>query len=79
MLVGWWGLFTFWMVFQVPTQAQTHLVSADFPTIQAAINVAQVGGTVLVGPGTYFENLPLGGQNIVLTSRAMAVRFGRDL
>ncbi|MFN0034946.1 MAG: FG-GAP-like repeat-containing protein [Saprospiraceae bacterium] len=47
----------------------THRVPADFPKIQAAIDAAQTGDTVLVSPGVYFENLQLRGRDIVLSSR----------
>ncbi len=57
------------LMFQAILSAQVRQVPADYPTIQAAINAAQVGDTVLVSPGTYFENLQLTGRDIVLTSR----------
>jgi len=34
-------------------------VPEDFPTIQAAIDALAEGGTVLIGPGTYQENLKI--------------------
>lgn len=43
-------------------------VPADFPKVQAAIDSARSGDTVLVSPGRYFENLVFKGQNIVLAS-----------
>ncbi len=44
-------------------------VPGNFATIQSAINAASHGDTVLVEPGTYFENINFRGRNIVLTSR----------
>ncbi len=42
--------------------------SGDAPTIQEGINRAEVGDTVLVGPGTYYENIEFMGRDIVLKS-----------
>ncbi len=47
---------------------QTIHVPADQATIQAAINAASNGGTVLVAPGTYFENINFKGKAITVTS-----------
>ncbi|SFR97525.1 Right handed beta helix region [Granulicella pectinivorans] len=51
------------------TQAQrtTH-VPADASTIQSAIDASSSGDTILVSPGTYFENLDLRGKAITLQS-----------
>src|SRR5262249_12850331 len=43
-------------------------VPADQPTIQAAINVASPGDTVLVAPGSYVENINFLGKAITVTS-----------
>ena len=43
-------------------------IPADQPTIQAGINVAVDGDTVLVQPGTYFENINYNGKNITVAS-----------
>jgi pectin methylesterase-like acyl-CoA thioesterase len=44
------------------------LVPADYPTIQAAIDAAVNGNTIIVQPGTYYENINFGGKDITLTS-----------
>ncbi len=53
----------------------THTVnldgSADFTSIQAAIEVSDVGDTVLVSPGRYYENINFLGKDITVTSRYM--------
>lgn len=49
--------------------AGTINVPADKSTIQAAVDDAVTGDTVLVAPGLYYENITLIGQDIVLASR----------
>jgi hypothetical protein len=44
-------------------------VPGSYATIQAGINASNNGDTVLVEPGTYFENILFNGKKIVLTSR----------
>jgi hypothetical protein len=44
-------------------------VPGNYATITLAINASGNGDTVLVEPGTYFENLNFRGRKIVLTSR----------
>jgi hypothetical protein len=43
-------------------------VPADFPTIQAAIDISLDGDTILVQPGTYYENINFNGKNIIVAS-----------
>jgi hypothetical protein len=43
-------------------------VPTEQPTIQAAINAAAAGDTVLIAPGTYFENINFSGKAITVTS-----------
>jgi hypothetical protein len=49
-------------------KAATIHVPADQPTIQAGINAASNGDTVLVSPGTYVENINFNGKAITVTS-----------
>ncbi len=57
------------LVTQLNLKANIINVPGSYTTIQAAINASSNGDTVLVAPGTYFENINFRGKQIVLTSR----------
>ena len=47
----------------------TLIVPTQYPTIQDAVNAAALSGdTIIVQPGTYFENVDVGGKDIVIRS-----------
>ncbi len=54
--------------FSLTALAKTIHVPADQPTIQAGINAASTGDTVLVSAGTYYENINFSGKAITVTS-----------
>ena len=64
-----WPLSTALLLLCLPVFSKTLLVPGEYSTIQAAVNAAQEGDTVMVSPGLYYENIQLRGRNIVLTGR----------
>lgn len=48
--------------------ATLNVPSSAYPTIQAAINAAATGDSVVVSPGTYLENIDFKGKAILVTS-----------
>lgn len=57
------------LTMSMAAKAAIKNVPAQYATIQSGINASINGDTVLVQPGTYFENINFRGKNIVLTSR----------
>jgi nitrous oxidase accessory protein NosD len=63
------------------SQAAVRHVPAEYPTIQVAVNAASIGDTILVAPGTYFENVVIN-RRVALISVAgaeLTTIDGRDL
>ncbi len=54
------------------TQTRALHVPGDYPTIQLAIDAAFEGDTVLVAPGTYYENLEVADKTLFVLSQSGA-------
>src|SRR5258708_40210806 len=66
-------LLTLLIASAVPALAATINVAAG-QSIQAAINAASTGDTVLVAPGTYYENIDFKGKAITVISSGGAAQ-----
>ncbi len=71
------------MMFPFSIQATTWIVQPEagghFVRIQDAIDGSSQGDTILVEPGTYYENINFNGKNVVLTSRYLYTEDENDI
>jgi len=63
------------ILFTVPAIAYSAVIEVpkDYPTIQAAIDAAHIRDTIIVGPGTYVENIDFKGKGITVKSSDGAI------
>lgn len=73
------ALVLLWTLSSATSTATTIHVPTDIPTIQAGIHAATAGDTVLVEPGTYYENIALLGADITLASRFLYTHSSTDI
>ncbi len=57
---------------EAPAKRFPIFVPDDYTTIQAAINAARKGDTIIVRPGTYFENIDFSGKAVTVRSESGA-------
>ncbi|MBM3329160.1 MAG: T9SS type A sorting domain-containing protein [Calditrichaeota bacterium] len=63
----------------IEREARRIDVPDEYRTIQSAIDAAMIGDTVLVAPGTYYENLDYRGKLILVASRYLLSGDVRDI